>query len=921
MGRQRFALIETLTRLVLAIRGVPMTIRNLEGLFAPRSVAIIGASQRPGSLGAVVMENMLAAGFKGEVYPVNPKYRDVCGQRAFARVSQLPQPADLGVIVTPARTVPGIINELASSNARAACVISAGLGGGGDRLTRYDQMLQAARPACLRIVGPNCLGVQSPAHGLNASFAHLQARPGSIAFVSQSGAVLTCVLDWARPRGIGFSCVVSLGDMADVDFGDMLDYLANDAATRSILLYIEAITHPRKFMSAARAAARSKPVVVVKPGRHEVAARAAASHTGALAGSDGVYDAAFRRAGMLRVYCLEDLFDAVETLALAKPPRGERLVVLTNGGGMGVLAADALADNGLALPELSAQTQSKLDALLPHNWSRGNPVDIIGDADGARYACALEVLLEDTDFDAMLVLNCPTGVASSQDAAHAVAESLNKPHKKTVMTSWVGDHQARGSRQHLRERGIPTYDTPEDAAKAFAAMARYARSQVQLMQTPPSIPEHFSVQSDCAASIIRQVLDEKREWLSESEAKQALSAYGIATVPTHHAATPARVADIAKMINAPLAIKIDSPDLTHKSDIGGVALNVNPDNAADIAASMLERVQAIRPHARLRGVHVQPMIQRHGSREIIAGMINDRQFGPVLLIGHGGSAVEVLEDKALALPPLNLKLASEMIAQTRVSRLLNAYRNVPAANIDALALSLVQLSQLVIDRPEIEELDINPLLVDAQGVLALDARIRVVDNTMSGAQRLAIRPYPKELEEVITTSNGTELTLRPIVAEDENALRAGFARLTPQEVRYRFFVPMKLMDHITAARFTQIDYDRQMALVLAEVGAAGHTDIHGVVRLVEDPDRTNAEFAIIIERQWTGQGLGKLMLRRIIAYAHRRGIGYLFGEVLAENTRMLGLCRSLGFHASNEPNEHGVVRVSLELSSPGQITD
>lgn len=896
-----------------------MTIRNLDAIFKPTSVALIGASERHGSVGCVLTENLLQY-FEGIVFLVNPKHRCLFNVKVFRDVEHLPQAPDLAIIATPPKSVPGLIDALAKKGTRGACIITAGVNedSGCASGSPYQAILDSAKPQLLRIVGPNSLGLQVPSQGLNASFAHIFPQPGTIAFVAQSGAMLTAVLDWAQPRGIGFSYIVSMGDMLDVDFGDMLDYLANEPETTAILLYIEAITDARKFMSAARAAARMKPVIVIKAGRKEEGARAASSHTGALAGHDGVYDAAFRRAGMLRVFTLQELFDAVETLATARPPLGSRLAILTNGGGVGVLATDALMAEDGELATLSKTTIDQLNRVLPPTWSHSNPIDIIGDATGQRYVDALGILMKDDSCDGILILNCPNAVASSDEVAEAIINALPKKPNKTLLTSWIGEQSAQAPRLRFREYGIPTYQSPEDAVHAFSQMVSYRRNQELLMETPPSLPELFEPDLELATRQVDAALCDNREWLSEAESKRLLNAYGIPTVRTEVASSPDEVASLAKSFDGPVAIKILSPDITHKSDVGGVLLDVDPQRAKEAATAMMDRVQSIQPNADLLGFTVQAMVRRPGTRELIAGMVNDRQFGPVILFGQGGTAVEVLDDKALALPPLNLKLAGELIARTSGHRLLQGYRDVAAANISDIKLALVRLSHLIVDFPEIEEIDINPLLADPNGILVLDARVKVGRATTTGAERLAIRPYPKELEEDIDAGDGRTLLLRPIVPEDEPSLQTTFGKLTKEEIRYRFFIPLQFLNHLTAARFTQIDYDRHMALVLTERGIPGKTEIHGVVRLIEDPNRARAEFAIVVERNLTGRGLGAYLIRRIIEYARDRGISEVYGDVLYDNERMLKLCKKLGFSRSSESGQAGVVRFSLKLQEQKQ---
>ena len=894
-----------------------MTIRNLEHMFRPKSVAVIGASNREGTLGAVLARNLARGGLDGPVMPVNPKYSHIQSIAAYPDVASLPVAPDLAVIATPPATVPGLIAELAAKGTRAATVITAGFGetSGKDGAALQQAMLDAARPHLLRIIGPNCLGVMVPPIGLNAGFGHMAPLPGNLAFVTQSGAMVTSIVDWATERGIGFSHIVSLGDMSDVDFGDMLDYLANDNEAHAILLYVEAVTQARKFMSAARAAARSKPVIVVKSGRFVESARAAQSHTGALAGSDEVYDAAFRRAGMLRVYELSELFDAVETLGKAARPVGDRLTILTNGGGMGVMATDALISLGGHLAELPDETIIKLDEVLPPTWSHANPVDIIGDAPGQRYADTLKILIEDRQQDAILILNSPTAVASSLEAAQAVVDTVAGRRQPTILTSWVGGYTIQQSNDLFAANDIPSYATPADAIRAFMHLVTYRRNQEILMETPPSVPEDFEPDIAAARAAIEEVLAAGRDWLTEIEAKRLLAAYDVPVAETLAAATPQKAAEAAVHFGGPVALKILSPDISHKTEVGGVVLDLDGPVAVESAAeTMLQRVKAARPEARIDGFMVEQMIHRPGAFELIAGMTDDRQFGPIILFGQGGTAVEVADDKALSLPPLNMHLARTMMERTRVYRQLRGYRGLPSANLDAIALTLLKIAQMIIDIPEIQELDINPLLADSYGVIALDARVRIAAAAGRPTDRLAIRPYPNELEEIIEVEGRAPLMLRPVVPEDEPALQAAFARLTPEEIRLRFQVPKKIMTHVESARFTQIDYDREMALVLTDPGIRGTGNIYGVVRIATDPDNERAEYAIIVLRELAGRGLGTTLMNRIIAYARRRGIGEIFGYVLAENRPMLDLCRRLGFENHPSRDDPGVVYVSLKLT-------
>lgn len=878
-----------------------MTIRNLEYLFKPRSIALIGASARPGSVGAVLAHNMLTAGFSGPILPVHPRHTAIQGVLAYKSVDKLPATPDLAVISTPPDTVPELVGKLAARGTKAAVVITAGFGEGGATKGHAlrQAMLSAAQPHLMRIVGPNCVGILVPGVGLNASFAHVPAEPGDLAFVTQSGAVATTVLDWAKSRRIGFSHVVSLGDMADVDFGDMLDYLAADRGTRAILLYIEAVTNARKFMSAARAAARSKPVVAIKTGRHAEGARAAASHTGALAGSDAVLDAAFRRAGILRVYDLEELFDAAETLARGKRPHGDRLAIVTNGGGLGVIATDRLIDQGGHLAELTPETLASLDQVLPVTWSHGNPIDIIGDANGERYGKTLAALKSADEADAVLAINCPTAVASGREAAEAVlgvAPGLGKP----LLTSWVGETAAAEARNLFHEAGVPTYATPDQAVRGFMHLVRYRRSQEQLMEMPPSVPD-FATDPEAVRRIAQGALAEGRELLTEPEAKAVLAAYGVPVVPTERAESPEAAARVAAALAMPVALKILSPDITHKSDVGGVMLDLNGTEAVrEAARQMLERVRGIQPDARIDGFTVQPMIRRPAAHELILGLTTDPLFGPVILFGQGGVAVERIDDKALALPPLNLALARELMGRTRVFRLLQGYRDRPPAALDRIALTLIQIAQLAGDVAEIQELDINPLLADPLGVVALDARIKVAPASGPPQARLAIRPYPKELETTVALADGTPIRLRPIRPEDEPVLHEFFKRLEPDDVRLRFFTPLRELSHSFAARLTQIDYDRAMAIVAF---SGDEREMLGVARISADPDNARAEFAVIVRSDLKGQGLGRLLMLRIIDIARARGIARIEGEILRENTAMQALAQDLGFRitAGAEP--------------------
>ena len=892
-----------------------MSIRNLKSLFEPHSVAVIGASSKPHGVGATVLQNLIDAKFNGQILPVNPKYDTLAGYRVYGKIADLPHAPDLAIICTPPDTIAKLIGELGARGTKAAIVLTAGLGSLADVHSVKQAMLRAAKPYLLRILGPNCVGLLVPAIGLNASFAHTGALPGKIAFLSQSGALVTGVLDWAKSRGIGFSKFVSLGDSADVDFGDLLDYLASDGDTRAILLYVEDIRFARKFMSAARAAARSKPVIVLKAGRAPEGAKAAASHTGALAGSDDVYDAAIRRAGMLRVYSTEELFGAVETLAHAQPFKGDRLTIMTNGGGPGVMATDALILAQGRLAVLAPETLRKLNEILPATWSGANPVDIIGDAPVARYLQTLEVLQQAPESDAILFIHAPTAIVSSAEIATAVAAAATaaatQAATRSIVACWLGGDAVAQARQTFSNAGIPTYDTPEEAVRGFMQIVQYRRNQNLLMQVPPTVAADFAPDRAAAQAIVRAALDQGRSMLSEDESKTLLAAYGIPVVDTRRAETVEAALVCAQQIGYPVALKILSPDISHKSDVGGVALDLETPQALQTAADgMQRRLHALVPDARLQGYTVQAMARRPGAHELIVGVSTDPVFGPVILFGQGGIAVEVTADHAIGLPPLNMTLARDMIARTRVARLLAGYRNRPAADNDAICRTLIQISHLVIDIPELVELDINPLLADERGVVALDARVRIA-SALPGVARLAIRPYPAELEQTVPWQ-GQRLLLRPIKPEDAPQHLAFFNALDPEDVRYRIFTRMRELQPDQLARVTQIDYDREMAFIATRETTPGQFETLGVVRAIADPDNVAAEFAIIVRSDLKGQGLGYILLDKIIAYCRQRGTRRIVGEALAHNKGVIDLVRHFDFEVGASVDA-GTVMLRLDL--------
>ena len=887
-----------------------MSIRHLDTLFDPASVAVFGASDRQHSVGATVWRN-LSEGFRGRLYAVNPRLQRLDAAAVYADVAALPEPPDLAVVCTPAHTVAPLIAALGARGTRAAVVVTAGLSA-----PQKQAMLDAARRHTLRILGPNCIGMLVPHLGLNASFAHTGAAPGELAFVSQSGALVTAMLDWANSRGIGFSHFVSLGEHADVDFGDMLDFLGSDPRTRAILLYIESIESPRKFMSAARAAARNKPVILVKAGRSVQGQKAAASHTGALAGSDEVFDAAISRAGMLRVFTLQHLFLAAEMLARFRDNRSEQLIILTNGGGAGVMAADAAAHADVELATLDDAMLAQLDAVLPANWSRGNPVDIIGDAPAQRYADALQVLLQARD-SAVLFVQAPTAIVPSTEVAQALLP-LARQKPPRLLGCWLGHDAVAEARALFREAGVPDYDTPEEAVRAFSFLRQYHRHQAELLETPPAAPASSPLDLDGIRAIVSAVLTEQREWLTEPEAKALLHHAGIPVTPMRSVPPdPAAAADAADALGYPVVLKILSHTISHKSDVGGVRLNLH--TAAEVtqaAAAMLERVARERPDAGIEGFTVQPMVrQRHG-HELIVGASIDPLFGPVILFGQGGTSVEVVADRALALPPLNTALAQALVGRTRVSRLLRGYRDVPGADLSAITRTLVAVSQLLADVPEIAELDINPLVVDPDGAVALDARVRVSSGRPAGSAHFAIRPYPQELIETLDWNDGTTLTLRPIRPEDEAQHLAFLQQLDPEDVRIRIVYSRRSIEHSELARLTQIDYDREMAFLATVTAPDGSESTLGVVRGICDPDNEAAEFGVIVRSDMKGRRLGGILMDKLIRYLRGHGTRRIVGTVLKDNRGMLDLAQFLGFTIAVHPEDPGLRHVELDLQGP-----
>jgi len=892
-----------------------MSTYRLHKLFEPASVAVVGASPRHGALGGVVLRALQQGGYTGTLTAVNPKHDRVLGVPCVASLGRLGAGPDLVIVTTPPHAVAGVIEDAIRASAQTAIVLTAGLGHGPGSV--IDGIRLGAREAGLRLVGPNCLGVLAPRAGLNASFARQLPQPGQVALLSQSGAVAAGVVEWAIRRDIGFSGIVSLGDAVDVDVGDCLDYFAEDPATKVIVLYVEAITDARKFLSAARKAARIKPVIVLKAGRHAEGARAAATHTGALAGSDLVYDAAFRRAGCLRVFDLDELFTVVTTLAVQKPFAGERLAILTNGGGLGVLAVDRLEDVGGKLAAVTPDTLAALDQVLPATWSRANPVDIIGDAPAERYRLAMDAILADPANDAVLVMNCPTALTSAGDAAAAVIAAAHEASgKRPCFAVWLGSGPEQ--KRLFEDAGIACYETEAQAVAGITQFMTLHREGAALLQIPPSLPDGILPDRDKARSAIHSAVVEARAWLNPVEVSDLLAAYGVNATPVRFARDGRAAGIIAKEFlagGAGCVVKIQSRDIVHKSDVDGVRLGLTSPQAVQQAADdILARARSLRPEARIDGVTIQPMILRPNARELIIGVAVDPTFGPVILFGHGGTAVEVINDKAMALLPLDLAQARALIAGTRVSRLLRGYRNVPAADAERVANLLVRVSRLIEDHQEIIGIDLNPVLADETGAVALDARVQISAPAPAGAvmrQCFAIRPYPRELEAVTTLRDGATLGIRPLRPTDAHAVAEMLRRCSLSDLLMRFFAAMQSVDMVLIARLTQLDYAREMAFVA--IDPASH-DILGVARLHGDANHETAEYAIIIRSDQQGRGIGHDLMTRLICFATAEAYRAITGQVLAENHRMLAMCRKLGFDI--QPGRIGdstlMVRLSLD---------
>jgi len=894
---------------------------NLDKIFNPKSIAVIGASDEEGSVGYTLMKNLTELRYKGKVYPVNIYKPEILGFKAYQTVDQLPQTVDLAIIATPAKTVPEVVEQCGKAGIIGIIIISAGfkeVGPEGKALE--DRILEIKKKYNLRIIGPNCLGIIRPSIHLNATFGTKMPKPGNVAFISQSGALCTAILDWAIYQNIGFSNFVSVGSMIDVDFGDLIDYFGTDPKTRSILMYIEGITNAREFMSAARHFARTKPIIVVKAGKFGESAKAAASHTGSLTGEDVTYDAAFKRAGIVRVEEIADLFNSAEVLGMQPLPRGPNLAIVTNAGGPGVMATDALIARGGKLAKLSQKTMETLNRILPHYWSRGNPIDILGDAKADRYKAVVEACLDDENLDGLLIIYTPQGVANPAEIAKSIVElRKNRGPYKTVLTSFMGHEEVEEANRIFNENNVPTYSTPEQGVKTYLHMYQYKRNLELLYETPEELPVDSVPPKRPLMVIMRNAARENREILTEMEAKQLLEYSDIPVVKTLVAKTANEAAILASQIGYPVVLKILSPQIVHKTDAGGVVLDINSEaELREAFDDVIQRAKEYNPEAEIQGVTVQPMIKKRGY-EIILGAKTDPLFGPVILFGMGGVGVELFKDVAIGLPPLNQTLARRIMEETKVYQLLRGYRNVPPANLKLLEETMVRFSQMLVDFPQLEEVDINPLFIDEKEAFALDARV-VIDKERVFAklephEHLVISPYPKKYETLWKLRDGRTVLLRPIKPEDEPLWLEMFQNFSEQSIRYRFFNIIKYTPHEVRVRYCNIDYDREIAIV-AELTEDGRRKILGVVRVPIEPDKKTGEIAVIVADPWQGLGLGSKMVDHMIEICKDKKLETIYGIMLPDNSGAISLMKKMGF--TIEYLDHDTVKGTLNLKEePG----
>lgn len=885
---------------------------NLDRIMKPQKVAVIGASEKAGTIGNALMENLLAGGFPGTVLPVSPNYQTIHGYRSYRSVSDLEVGVDLAIIATPIQTVPEIVQECINREIGGAIVISAGGKEAGKQGSEIEQKIRnMVLPSGFRIIGPNCLGVIQPSRKLNATFVSGMPPAGNLALVSQSGAICSSILDLAFKQRIGFSHFVSIGSMLDVDFGDMIDYFGNDSSVKSILLYIESLTNFRKFMSAARSVSRVKPIIVLKAGRSKAGAKAAASHTGAMAGEDAVYDAAFKRAGIVRVDTIEELFDCAELMAKQPRPRGPRLAIITNGGGPGVMAADYLSRHGHEPAPLDTETVTKLDAILPEYWSRNNPIDILGDASADRMRQVLNICLDAQNFNGVLVILAPQAMTEPMTVAKSLVAAM-KGRQYPIFSCWMGGRSMRQAVEFLNESAIPTFDTPERAVRAFLHMVAFARNQELLLEVPPKVIRDMVFDHQKAEEILTG--PQKEGFLSESDVQELLAAYGLPVVQTAVANTEEQASQLSRSMKYPVVLKLLSSDITHKTDAGGVHLDLRSD--LDIRRAyqqIMASASRYKQDARIEGVTIQPFLAKPDF-EILLGAKRDRDFGPVILFGMGGIFTEVLKDRALGLPPMNRLLARRLMQETKAHILLQGYRNHPPADFEKLEEMIICLSQLLIDFPQISELDMNPILIKDGKPIVVDARLLVSPTDVPSPLHLVISPYPGENICPMVTESGRHILIRPVKPEDAPLFSNLFEVLSPTTIYHRFFGVLRVLQPAMLSRFTQIDYDREIALVAIDEDSEVERML-GVARIIGDPDGMEGEIAVLVGDAWQGKGIGASLMRKCLLIAEKRGFKHIHGIVLKENKNMLALAKKLGF-TINRGEDFGEYEIKIDFGPP-----
>lgn len=885
---------------------------QLDRFFRPDAIAFIGASDKEGSLGWAVLNNMIKAGYKGKLFPVNPKYREIQQLKCYKEIRDTPGEVDLAVILVPAKSVPEVVEQCGKKGVQALLILSAGFKEAGEEgHAMLGQIVETARRYHMRIMGPNCFGIMNPLRGINATFASRSAKPGRIAFISQSGAMGASILDWAAEQNVGFSHFISIGSMADVGFHDLIEYLSFDQHTSCILIYMESLSEARKFMSAARAFSRTKPIIVLKAGASEEGAQAALSHTGSLAGNDLVFDAAFRRAGILRVHRIEDLFNTAQALAMQPRPAGNRLAIITNAGGPAVLATDRLATHGGTLATLSEHTLTQLNAELNPHWSKGNPVDILGDGSAGQYAKAIRLCAQDPGVDALLVIYVPQAITPAKEVARRLL--LEQQHMdKPVFATWMGEVDVAEARDILDEGQIPNYRYPESAVDVFLFMNQYRQNLHLIYETPEYYPTDFQPDRERVQRIIRAALDKGQDQLDRAAMVEILEAYDIPVTRVYHAENEVAAVKMAEKSGYPVAIKIWSPDISHKTDVGGVMLDLrSQEEVADAYRHLIQRVKAARPDAQLLGVTVEAMVNKR--YELLIGAKQDPVFGPVIVFGMGGVAVEVFKDLQMALPPLNMALARQMVQNTRIFRLLKGYRQMPGVDLNAIYFLLIRFAYIVMDFPEITEMDLNPFSVDQNGGVVLDARAAIAERPASwhrSCDHLVISPYPSQYQRYVTLPDGTSVLLRPIRPEDEPMEAQLFERLSRESIYFRFFGYIPQVDHEFLTRFTHIDYDREMAIV-AETILEGERAIIGVVRIVGDNWNGDAEFAIVVADAWQKQGLGSALADFILEIAREQGFKRIYASFLKVNIASEKLFRSKGFSIKSEDVQTNMAELNL----------